>query len=52
MAFLLNLPVRDIMKKDCISIQQSALVEEAAALMVKHRINGIPVLNEKMKSLE
>ncbi|HOI24015.1 MAG TPA: CBS domain-containing protein [Caldisericia bacterium] len=47
MALLLNLPVRDIMKKDCISIQQNALVEEAAALMVKHRINGIPVLNEK-----
>lgn len=47
MALLLNLPVRDVMKKDCISISQNALVEEAAALMVQHRINGIPVVNEQ-----
>lgn len=47
MALLLNLPVRDIMKKECISIQQNALVEAAAALMVQHRINGIPVVNEQ-----
>ncbi len=47
MALLLKLKVRDLMKKECFTIHKDASVEEAAALMVEHNINGIPVYDDQ-----
>ncbi len=46
MSLNLNLPVKDIMNKEIFFIHQDALVEEAAALMVKNHINGLPVCDD------
>lgn len=37
--------VSQVMNKDFISIEKSALVGEAASLMAKHKVNGLPVMD-------
>jgi acetoin utilization protein AcuB len=41
-----KIQVKDIMTKDVITTEPNAPVEEAARLMVAHKIGGLPVLDE------
>ncbi|MFH1323526.1 MAG: CBS domain-containing protein [Methanobacteriota archaeon] len=42
-------PVRDIMKKKIYSISPDSTLEDASNIMVKHRVNRLPVIeNEKL----
>ncbi len=43
----LQLQVKDVMTKDLITISQEAPLEEAKALMKKHKINCLPVVRNK-----
>jgi CBS domain-containing protein len=43
----LNLRVKDVMTKNLITISQEAPLEEAKALMQKHKINCLPVVRER-----
>ncbi len=40
-----QLKVRDIMVKDVVTVPEDATIEEAALIMYKHKIGGLPVLS-------
>lgn len=44
---LAKLKIGDVMKKDLITVQVDAPIEEAALLMLHHKIGGLPVLDDK-----
>ncbi len=37
---------RDMMSRDILTVQEKAALSEAASLIVRHRISGLPVLDE------
>ena len=41
--------VKDIMSKDVLKISQSASIDELTAILTRHRITGLPVLDNKGK---
>jgi CBS-domain-containing membrane protein len=41
--------VKDIMSKDVLKISQSATIDELTAILTRHRITGLPVLDNKGK---
>ena len=41
--------VNDIMTKECITITKEKTINDAAALMMKYRIHGVPVVDEAGK---
>lgn len=41
-----KLTVREIMKKDVITVQESATIEEAALIMYNHKVGGLAVLSD------
>lgn len=41
------LKAKDIMTKDVITIKPEATVEELARLLIKHKISGVPVVDDK-----
>jgi len=43
------LKARDIMTRDVITIRPEATVEELARLLIKHRISGVPVIDDSGK---
>ena len=46
---LLKLKVEDVMTRNPITVNENALLEEAAILMNKYRIGHLPVLNDQKK---
>lgn len=46
---LSELKIKDIMKKNLITVGPEESVEKAAVKMLEHRISGVPVVNEKGK---
>ena len=46
---LSELKVKDIMKKNLVTIGPEETVEKAAVKMLEHRISGLPVVNDKGK---
>jgi acetoin utilization protein AcuB len=45
-ALLSKLPVKEVMTKDVIAIQEDTLIEDAAHIMADNDIGGLPVLRE------
>ena len=43
------LTARDFMTKEVITIKSDATVEELARLLIKHKISGVPVVDDKKK---
>ena len=43
------LKANDIMTKDVITVRPEANVEELARLLMKHRISGVPVVDDDKK---
>ena len=43
------LTARDFMTKEVITIKPEATVEELARLLIKHKISGVPVVDDKKK---
>lgn len=43
------LTARDFMTKDVITIKPEATVEELARLLIKHKISGVPIVDDKKK---
>ena len=41
-----KLTVREIMKKDVVTVQESATIEEAALIMYNHKVGGLAVLSD------
>lgn len=46
---LAKLKIEEVMKKDLITVQEDAPIEEAALLMMHNKIGGLPVLNQEEK---
>ncbi len=46
---LSELKIKDIMKKNLVTVGPEETVEKAAVKMLEHRISGLPVVNEKGK---
>ena len=41
-----KLTVREIMKKDVVTVQESATIEEAALIMYNHKVGGLAVISD------
>ena len=41
-----KLTVREIMKKDVVTVQESATIEEAALIMYNHKVGGLSVISD------
>jgi Predicted transcriptional regulator, contains C-terminal CBS domains len=46
---LAKLKIRDVMRKDLIVAREDAPIEDAALLMLRHKIGGMPVVNSEEK---
>lgn len=46
---LAKLKISDVMKKDLIVVHEDSPIEEAALLMMRHKIGGLPVLDREEK---